>query len=65
MVNLHHYRQGVGRSHDVGRMAITVARMSLGVGCLVAGLAVTSTLVLIPIGVPLALVGVALLVTDA
>jgi len=50
---------------DLERAAMVSGRAALGTLCLTVGLAMSLTLFLIPIGIPLALVGVALLASSA
>jgi hypothetical protein len=56
-------RTFANRLHKVESLAAHVGKDILGGICLVIGVALSATLFLIPLGVPLALLGVALLVT--
>ena len=56
-----HHQQAVGRFERTASTAAHVGQGVLGVVCLLSGVVLTSTLFLIPVSVPLALFGVALI----
>lgn len=55
------HQRAVGRFGRTASAAVHVGQGVLGVVCLLSGVVLTSTLFLIPVSVPLALLGVALI----
>ena len=54
-------RAAVGRTHSMKRLPLEVGQVLLGLSCLGGGVVLTLTLWLMPIGVPMGLIGAALL----
>jgi hypothetical protein len=63
MATVPHNRHTPDRIHKAGRFALFVGEEILGSMCLLTGLMLTITLFLLPVGIPLALLGVALMVS--
>lgn len=63
MATVPHNRHTPSRIHNAGRFTLFMGKKVLGAMCLLIGLVLTMTLFLLPVGIPLALVGVALMVS--
>ena len=63
MATVPHSRHTPDRIHKAGRFALFLGEEVLGAMCLLTGLVLTMTLFLLPVGIPLALLGVALMVS--
>ena len=63
MATVPHSRHTPSHIHKAGRFALLLGEEVLGAMCLMTGLVLTMTLFLLPVGIPLALVRVALMVS--
>ena len=63
MATVPHGDHPAHRSHGWGKLALSATQELVGLACLLCGVVLSVTFVLLPVGIPLALLGVALMAT--
>ena len=63
MATVPHNDHPAHRSHGWGSLALSASQEVAGLACLLCGVVLSITFILLPVGVPLALLGVALMAT--